>query len=193
MEQGFLPRQGDAMIVVDVQNDFLPGGPLAVPGGDEIIPVLNRVIERFHRRGLPIVATRDWHPPNHCSFMAQGGPWPPHCVQGTPGAQFPGDLELPAETCIVSKGTTAEEEAYSGFEGTLLHRRLQALRVRRLVVGGLATDYCVRATVLDALSLGYNVIYLRDGSRAVNLRQEDGPRAEQAMLRGGARVLNALP
>src|SRR5688500_7820901 len=105
---------GDALILVDVQNDFLPGGSLAVPNGDEIIPILNRYLTLFHARGLPIFATRDWHPPDHCSFAQQGGPWPPHCVAGTPGAAFPRSLELSPGTHIISKATNREKDAYSG-------------------------------------------------------------------------------
>src|SRR5690348_12260677 len=109
------PRAGDALLLVDVQNDFLPGGSLAVPHGDEVIPPLNRLIQSFSRRSLPIFATRDWHPAEHCSFREQGGPWPPHCVAGTQGAAFPANLALPHDTAIVSKATTKEEDAYSGF------------------------------------------------------------------------------
>ena len=177
---------GDALVVVDVQNDFLPGGSLAVPEGEAVVPVLNRYLQAFQRRGLPVVASRDWHPMRHCSFSDEGGPWPAHCVMETPGAAFAPGLALPSSTLIVSKGSDPAREAYSGFEGTDLHERLKQLGVRRLFVGGLATDYCVRQTVQDALARGYAVILLQDAIRAVNAQPGDGQRAEQEMLRGGA-------
>ena len=178
---------GDALVVVDVQNDFLPGGSLAVPDGDEVVPVLNQYIAVFELKGLPIFATRDWHPPNHCSFQPYGGPWPPHCVQGTPGAAFAPALELPASTVLITlKGTQPEKDAYSGFDGTDLDSRLRAQGVGRLFVGGLATDYCVLCTVEDGLKIGYAVVLLQDAIRAVNVRPGDGERAEAEMIRLGA-------
>jgi nicotinamidase/pyrazinamidase len=176
----------DALIVVDVQNDFLPGGSLAVPHGDEVIPVLNRYLAAFELETLPIFATRDWHPLNHCSFLAQGGPWPVHCVMQTRGAQFPPSLRLPSSAVVISKGTSPEKEAYSGFEGTDLEARLRAAAVERLFVGGLATDYCVLNTVRDGLKRGFKVVLLKDSIRAVNVAAEDGRRAEEEMLRHGA-------
>ncbi len=180
------PAQDDALIIVDVQNDFLPGGGLAVPGGDALIPVLNRCIARFVQAGLPIIATRDWHPANHCSFKARGGPWPPHCVTGTSGAEFPGTLELPADTPVISKATAPDKDAYSGFEGTGLESRLHTLGVTRLFVGGLATDYCVLNTVLDGLKLGFEVVLLTDAIQAVDVHPGDGARAIQEMQHKGA-------
>ena len=178
---------GDALVVVDLQNDFLSGGSLAVPHGDEVIPALNRYLVAFARRGLPIFATQDWHPPNHCSFQPCGGPWPPHCVQGTPGAEFAPDLELSASTILITrKGTQPEKDAYSAFDGTDLDARLRKQGVRRLFVGGLATDYCVLCTVNDGLKAGYTVILLQDAIRAVNVRPDDGARAEVEMIRRGA-------
>ncbi len=182
------PAAGDALLVVDVQNDFLPGGSLAVPAGDAVLTPLNRALERFAGRGLPVFASRDWHPADHCSFRAQGGPWPPHCVAGTAGAEFAAALRLPAGTAVISKATTAARDAYSAFDGTDLHARLQALGVRRLVVGGLATDYCVQASVNDALALGYAVVVLRDGVAAVDVNPGDGERALAAMQQRGAVV-----
>ncbi len=187
---GEVPLQpGDALVVVDVQNDFLPGGALAVPEGDAVVPVLNAWIARFTAAGLPIAATRDWHPADHCSFLAQGGPWPPHCVVDTSGAAFSVDLELPAMATIVSKGTRPDDAGYSEFEGTELHHRFQELGVRRVFVGGLATDYCVLNTVLDALRLGYEVRLLTAGIRAVEVRPGDGARAIATMLAAGAVAL----
>jgi len=177
---------GDALLVIDMQNDFLPGGSLAVPRGNEIIPLLNRYIAWFHAHGLPVFATRDWHPPDHCSFLPQGGPWPPHCIAATPGAAFPAALALPADTRIISKATSREQDAYSGFAGTQLEALLQADNVRRLFVGGVATEYCVRNTVQDALQHHYTVFVLVDAVRALNLQADAGPQALEAMAHLGA-------
>ncbi|MEW6168398.1 MAG: isochorismatase family protein [Pseudomonadota bacterium] len=179
---------GDALIAVDVQNDFLPGGSLAVPEGDAVIPALNRALALFGRCDLPVFATRDWHTPDHCSFKARNGPWPPHCVAGTAGAGFAAALQLPASTHIVSKGSSADRDAYSGFDGTELAGTLAALGVRRLFIGGLATDYCVEATVSDALAHGYAVLVLTDAVRAVDVRPGDGERALERMRQRGARL-----
>ena len=179
-------RPGDALIVVDVQRDFLPGGALAVAEGDQVVPVLNRYIARFEQAGLPTVFTRDWHPENHCSFRAQGGPWPPHCVADSAGAAFAPGLVLPASGHVVSKAATVEADAYSGFQGTSLAQWLRAQGSRRLFIGGLATDYCVRETVCDALAAGFAVVLLRDAVRAVEVQPGDGARAEQAMRAAGA-------
>lgn len=177
---------GDALILVDVQLDFLPGGSLAVPQGDEVVPALNRYIAVFRRLTLPVVATRDWHPPDHCSFQAQGGPWPPHCVAGSDGARFAPLLDLPCEARIVSKATTRDRDAYSGFEGTDLDEWLQRAGVSRVFVGGLATDYCVLNTVRDALRIGYATFLLADAVRAVDAQAGDGERAIAEMRRLGA-------
>ncbi|RMF84962.1 MAG: nicotinamidase [Nitrospirae bacterium] len=182
------PRAGDALLVVDVQNDFLPGGALAVAGGDAVVAPLNRAIDRFARAGLPVVASRDHHPPDHCSFRNQGGPWPPHCVAGTPGADFAPDLALPEGAVVVSKATRKEADAYSAFDGTGLAERLHELGVRRLFVGGLATDYCVKASALDALAAGFQVVLLTDAIRAVEAAPGDGAAAIEAMQAAGARL-----
>jgi nicotinamidase/pyrazinamidase len=184
-------QEGDALIVVDVQVDFVPGGNLAAPEGEEVVPVINRYIRAFHDKGLPIFATRDWHPANHCSFQAQGGPWPPHCIQETEGAQFAAGLQLPEEAIIISKATRPDADAYSGFDHTELHERLQALGVRRLFIGGLATDYCVRATVIDARSLGYEAVLLEDAVRAIDAQPGDEQQAKQEMLEAGAKRIAA--
>ena len=183
-------RQGDALLIVDVQNDFLPGGSLAVPRGDEVVPVLNRCLQIFTAQSLPVYATRDWHPERHCSFRAQGGPWPPHCVAGTRGAEFAAALQLPPSAAIVSKAATAEQDAYSGFQGTGLDAQLRAANIRRLFIGGLATDYCVLNTVRDALQLGYRVWLLGDAIRAVDVQPGDGQRAEQEMIKLGAQRIS---
>jgi len=175
-----------ALLIEDLQLDFLAGGSLAVPGGDEVIPVLNRYIMLARGKGMPIFASRDWHPRNHCSFRAQGGLWPEHCVAGTPGAEFAPDLNLPEDAAIVSKATRADAEAYSSFMGTDLTLRLRKLGVKRLLVGGLATDYCVLNTVMDALKAGFEVLLLEDAIRAVNVNPDDGDRAEREMRQAGA-------
>jgi nicotinamidase/pyrazinamidase len=177
---------GDALLVVDVQNDFLPGGRLAVPAGDEVVPVLNQYLALWRGHGLPVFASRDWHPPDHASFHARGGPWPPHCLAESEGAAFPPDLALPPSAVVVSKADRPDLEAYSAFEGTDLDARLGAAGVRRLFVGGLATDYCVRATVRDALARGYATVVLADAVRAVDVRPGDGEAALDEMSRLGA-------
>ena len=182
----------DALIVVDVQNDFCRGGSLAVPDGDAVVPVLNRYMERAHAAGIPIIASRDWHPEKTAHFAAFGGTWPVHCVQGTHGAAFHAGLRLPPETLIASTGMSAKDEGYSALEGQLPDGSgvLDALRERgvtRIHAGGLATDYCVRATVLGALAAGFEVFLLRDASRAVDVAPGDGDRAMAEMLAAGAK------
>jgi nicotinamidase/pyrazinamidase len=176
----------DALLVVDIQRDFLPGGALGVRGGDEVIPVLNRYIAIARRHGMPIIATRDWHPADHCSFHARGGPWPEHCVQDTPGAAFAPQLDLPEDAIIVSKATQADQEAYSTFSGTGLAQRLREAGVQRVLIGGLATDYCVRYSTRDALAEGFEVIVLDDAVRAVEVQPGDGARAKEEMKASGA-------
>jgi nicotinamidase/pyrazinamidase len=176
----------DALLIADIQNDFLPGGALGIRGGDEIIPVLLRYLRRFHLHGLPIYLSRDWHPPHHCSFREQGGPWPVHCVAGSPGSLPPTGFDAPPSAVVIYKAIDPGPDAYSAFQGTALNRHLQAMGVRRLFVGGLATDYCVLNTVKDARALGYDVCLLLDGIKAVDLHPEDGRRAEQAMISLGA-------
>ncbi len=182
-------RKGDALVIVDLQRDFLPGGALPVPRGDEVVPVVNAYIRLFRGKELSIVATRDWHPPDHCSFREHGGLWPPHCVQDTLGAQFAPGLDLPPDVVIVSKAIKPHEEAYSGFQGTDLDERLRAFGARRLYVGGLAADYCVLSTVKDALALGYGVFLLKDAIRAVDLNPGDGDRAIEEMTSLGAALI----
>lgn len=179
-------QPGDALIVVDVQNDFLPGGALGVPGGDQVVPVLMRYMARFQSRGLPIFLSRDWHPPNHCSFRERGGPWPVHCVAGSPGSLPPPGFQAPPSAVVIHKATEPDQDAYSAFQGTPLDERLRAAGVRRLFVGGLATDYCVLNTVKDARKLGYDVCLLTDGIRAVNVQPDDGRKAEEEMVHLGA-------
>jgi len=175
-----------ALIVVDVQVDFCPGGALPVPDGDKIIPFINRYIKMFKENNLPIIATRDWHPPNHISFKPYGGIWPIHCVQNTPGAAFHPKLKLPNNTIVISKATEPNKEAYSGFEGTDLSNILKSKGIKRLFIGGLATDYCVKNTVLDALKLGFQVFLLLDGTKGVNVNPDDSKKAIEEMIRKGA-------
>ena len=178
---------GDALIIVDLQNDFLPpDGALAVPQGREVIPVLNNYINLFSSRNLPVFATRDWHPSTHCSFNTRGGPWPVHCVIDTHGAAFTSDLKLPSDAITVSKPSSEDRETYSSFEGTTLANQLRAKGVNRVFVGGLATDYCVFHTCKDALKDGFKTFLLRDGARAVNVQPEDGAKAEAELARLGA-------
>ncbi len=183
-----------ALIVVDVQNDFCPGGALAVPEGDRVVPVLNEYIRRFQAAGSPMCATRDWHPRVTRHFKEYGGLWPVHCVQGEPGAEFHPDLELPQGVAVVSiKGADPDEDAYSGFHsrgpnGQLLADLLRDEGVGRVYVGGLATDYCVKATVLDALRNGFAATFLVDASRGVNLKPGDAEEAIAEMVRAGADV-----
>jgi len=177
----------DALLIVDVQRDFLPGGALAVPHGDEVVPVLAELAGIFSAASLPVVASRDWHPPDHCSFAEQGGPWPPHCVAGTPGAELDAALSLPAATRIVDKAVATDTDAYSAFEGTDLADWLRQQGVRRVFVGGLATEYCVLNTAADALRNGYQVVLLEDAIRAID--DTDGQRAIDSLRDMNATVL----
>ena len=179
-------RSGDALIIVDVQNDFLPGGAMPVSGGEEIVPVLNRYLTRFADRTLPVFATRDWHPENHCSFREQAGRWPAHAVAHSRGAEFPADLILPARATTIAKGTDPAREASSAFDGTTLAAQLHAAGIHRLFVGGLATESGVLHTVRDALEHGFRVHLLTDAIRAVNLFDHDGLDAVAEMKRLGA-------
>ncbi len=178
------------LLIVDMQIDFCPGGTLAVPGGDAIIPVINRYIEIFRSEGLPIFATRDWHPPVTRHFREFGGLWPPHCVQGSVGARFHPQLKLPDELTVVSKGMDPESDDYSSFRATLesglpLREYLAYAGVMKLYICGLATDYCVRDTSLDALEAGFSVTVLRDAIKGVDLEAGDSSRALKEITRAG--------
>jgi nicotinamidase/pyrazinamidase len=175
-----------ALVVVDVQKDFCPGGALAVHEGDKVIPVLNKYIEKFRKAGAPIIFTRDWHPPDHSSFKTQGGPWPPHCIQNSEGAKVHPNLSIPLEGEIVSKADK-KDEAYSFFQGTDLAAKLHQRGIKRLLVGGLATDYCVKETVLDGLKHGFEVYHLDDASRGVEVNPGDSERALKEMVAKGAK------
>lgn len=175
-----------ALVVVDIQNDFCPGGALPVAHGDLIVKSLNRYIEKFMKASAPILYTRDWHPEDHLSFKPQGGPWPPHCVQGTVGAKFHRDLLLAPGGQIVSKADK-RDEAYSFFQGTNLAKEMHDLGITTLFVGGLATDYCVKETVLDGRREGFEVYHLDDASRGVNVQAEDSELALSEMVAKGAK------
>ncbi|WP_461831985.1 nicotinamidase [Aquifex sp.] len=177
----------DALIVVDMQKDFMPGGALPVPEGDKIIPILNEYIKLFEKKGLPVFFTRDWHPPNHISFKGHGGIWPPHCVQNTEGAKFHEELYIPRDNkFIISKGTSQDFDAYSGFQGTILESLLRERGVRRIFVGGVATDYCVKNTVIGGINLGFEAIVLEDAIKGVDVNPGDVERAVDEMLSKGA-------
>lgn len=189
MREKITLHSSDALIIVDVQQDFLPGGALAVPHGDEVIEPLNRYIQLFQDEGVPIYATRDWHPPNHCSFQAQGGVWPPHCIQQSSGAQWARSLRLPPQSTIISKADRPNHDAYSGFQETPLGELLKRDGVNRLFIGGLATDYCVLNTVKDGVALHYQVYVLGDAIRAVDVTAGDGERAIAEMHCLGAQFI----
>ncbi len=183
------PAAGEALVIVDPQVDFCPGGALAVVEGERVMPVLSELAAAFAAAGAPIYVTRDWHPPQTRHFDR----WPPHCVQGSHGAEFHPDLHLPPGYILVSTGTKPDEDGYSGFEGRTpagrpLAEDMRARGVRSLHVGGLATDYCVRATVLEARARGFEVTVHKDAIRAVEVTPGDGERALDEMRRAGARI-----
>jgi nicotinamidase/pyrazinamidase len=181
--------QKKALIVVDVQNDFCPGGSLAVADGDEVVAPLNELMKEFLDRGEPVFKTRDWHPAKTKHFADYGGIWPVHCVQNTPGAEFhPGLFDDPRIT-IISKGIDESADGYSGFDGTNLAQILRDEEVKEVWVGGLATDYCVKHTVLDAVQQGFRVKALADAMRAVNVNPTDGAQAIAEMRAAGAEIV----
>jgi nicotinamidase/pyrazinamidase len=177
-------RPGDALVIVDVQVDFCPGGALPIERGDEVVHVLNRWISAAVASGVPVIASRDWHPLHHLSFTESGGEWPPHCVQDTPGARFHSQLQLPDSAIIVTKGTRFDRDQYSAFDETGLATELRKRGVRRLWVGGLAQDVCVRATVLDALREEFETVVIADAVRPV--APASGEAATEEMRRAGA-------
>jgi nicotinamidase/pyrazinamidase len=187
MEKGLTIMENDALIVVDVQNDFLPGGALAVTEGHRVIGPLNELMPRFSH----VYATRDWHPRNHKSFSAHGGPWPHHCVQGSLGAEISPKLDHGHIHAVISKGTDTETEGYSAFDGTDLEQRLRAEGIERLFVAGLATDYCVKATVLDARKRRFPVVVVTDAVAAVKVKPEDEMAAINAMRAAGCTLAHS--
>jgi nicotinamidase/pyrazinamidase len=176
-----------ALLIIDFQNDFVPGGALPVPEGDRIAP---RVRELLDSGDFDlVVATRDWHPPNHDSFQAQGGPWPPHCVQGTEGAELHPSLDRSRVDVVINAGYEPELEGYSGFEETELERVLRDRGIESLTAVGLATDYCVRATALEALELGFDVTVDRQGIRGIDVAPGDSERALAEVEAAGGSVV----
>ncbi len=180
----------DALIIADVQKDFLPDGALGIKDGDQIIPVLNEYITIFKEANAKVIASRDWHPSNHVSFQAQGGQWPPHCVQDTEGAQFSPNLKLPDIVTIVSKATDPNKEAYSVFDGTGLANQLISQGITRIFIGGLATDYCIVNSVLDAKKAGLDAVVLTDGVCGIDVNPGDVDKAFEKMAANGATQVN---
>lgn len=188
-------KTASALLIIDVQNDFCPGGSLPVHEGDRIVPALNRYIELFRRWKLPIFASRDWHPAITSHFRDFGGIWPAHCVQVSEGARFHRDLVLPDETIVISKGLDPNRDDYSAFQATTesgmpFPAKIEAMAINKLYVGGLATDYCVKASVLDGLRSGLEMILLEDAIRGVNLTPADSAKAIDEMVRAGAVLMN---
>jgi nicotinamidase/pyrazinamidase len=183
-------KPGDALVIVDVQPDFCPGGALPIAQGDEVVPVLNRAIEAARAAGVPVYASRDWHPRGHLSFVERGGPWPPHCIQDTPGAAFHPALHLPADARIVTKGTRFDKDQYSAFDETGLAGELRHAGVGRVWLGGLAEDVCVKATALDARKAGLEVHLLQAATRPVT---PEGGREAQAEMRAAGVVMELDP
>jgi len=181
-----------ALLVVDVQNDFCPGGTLAIAHGDEVVAPLNKLIDEFLRQGEPVFKSRDWHPEQTKHFAAYGGTWPVHCVQNTKGAEFHPELMDDIHIRVISKGL-GDEDCYSAFDGTTLALELRRLGVEEVWVGGLATDYCVKDTVLDALKEGFRVKAVENAMRSVELQPGDGERAIAEMRAGGAAIINTDP
>ncbi|MEK6531128.1 MAG: nicotinamidase [Deltaproteobacteria bacterium] len=180
------------LLIVDVQMDFCPGGSFPVEGGDEVVPVINRYVALFRDLNLPIIASRDWHPPESSHFKGHGGSWPAHCVQGTTGAGFHPELKLPRSAVIISKGIYVEEEGYSAFDGYDADgRRLDEFFARfsvdAIYLAGLATDYCVKATALEALKRAYKVFLLEDAVKGVDKNKGDSDRSVAEMVNAGAR------
>lgn len=178
-------QPGDALIIVDVQVDFCPGGALPIERGDELVPVLNRWIGATSETGVPLYASRDWHPVHHVSFIESGGRWPPHCLQDSEGARFHPDLRLPSSAVTVTKGLRFDRDQYSAFDETGLATELREKGVTRVWVGGLAQDVCVRATVLDARREGFEAIVITDGTLPVT--RAGGDEATKEMRSAGAR------
>jgi nicotinamidase/pyrazinamidase len=183
-------RKGDGLVLIDVQKDFCPGGALPIERGDAIVPILNRWIAASKKEGIPIYASRDWHPQHHLSFLEEGGKWPPHCIQDSEGAEFHQDLRLPGDVVKITKGVRFDRDQNSVFDETGLADQLRRDRVRRLWVGGLAQDVCVLASVLDARRVGFEVCLLRGATQPVT--PEGGEEAIRTMEAAGALILDEM-
>ncbi|CAG9296848.1 isochorismatase family protein [Celerinatantimonas diazotrophica] len=179
-------KASDALLIIDLQNDFLPGGALGIPSSYQVIEPINRYTQYFERSQATIILSRDWHPEEHCSFIQQNGPWPPHCIQNTQGAQISADFAWPTQAWLVSKATSVEKDAYSAFDGTELSVQMKHCGIKRLFICGLATDYCVLQSTLDALANGFECYLLTDGIDAVNVNEHDGQQAIEKMCAHGA-------
>lgn len=186
-EDALLP--GDALLIVDVQNDFCPGGALPIEGGHDVVPVLNRCIAAALAKEVPVYASRDWHPAHHVSFEERGGPWPPHCIQDSDGARFHPDLALPDGVIKITKGVRFDQDQNSAFDQTGLADQLREDGIGRVQVGGLAEDVCVRATVLDAVKAGFETVLIGNATRPVT--SEGGEKARREMADAGARIEDA--
>lgn len=184
-------RRGDALLIVDLQRDFCEGGALAVPDGDAVVPIIQDWVKQAVAQGVPIYASRDWHPPQHVSFEQQGGPWPPHCVQESEGAAFHPSFEPPGDIVPVIKGTRLDRDQYSAFDATGLAADMRRSHVERIWIAGLAQDVCVRASTLDALKEGFEVLLLKDATRPVDEGQ--GTLALEEMKAGGASIVGGDP
>jgi len=180
-------KKGDALIIVDVQKDFCPGGALPVEDGEKIVPVLNTWIETAEQQGIPIYASRDWHTVRHVSFKDQGGPWPPHCLRDSEGAGFHSGLHLPDNVVKITKGVRFDQDQNSVFDQTGLTLQLKRDGIERLWIGGLAQDVCVLASVLDARNEGFDVFVIREATRPVS--PEGGEKALQDMEKAGAVIV----
>lgn len=178
--------KGDALLIVDVQNDFCAGGALAVKDADTIIPEINRWIDASSRYAVPVLASRDWHPQHHLSFDSEGGPWPAHCINDSYGAQFHSDLALPSNTIVVTKGVRFDQDQYSAFDQTGLDVYLENNGIKRIILTGLALDVCVQATALDARQHDIDVVLIAAATRSVFV--EDGLKALDKMRAAGVTI-----
>jgi nicotinamidase/pyrazinamidase len=176
----------DALLIVDVQNDFCPGGALPIEEGDQVVTPINAWIREFNIRDLPVFASRDWHPKHHLSFTSEEGRWPPHCIQDTPGAQFHNALELPESAIVVTKGVRFDQDQNSAFDQTGLEAYMQRKGIRRLFIAGLALDVCVLATAVDARKMGFEVMLISEACRSVNVR--NGQEALALMRAAGVNI-----
>jgi len=183
-------QPGDALLLVDVQIDFCPGGNLPIADGDQVVPVLNRWLAAAREKGIPVYASRDWHPSGHMSFAARGGQWPDHCLQDSAGAAFHPDLALPEDTVVISKGVRFDKDQYSAFDETGLAERLHQDGVSRVWVGGLALDVCVEATALGGREAGFAVRLIPEASKAITA--DGAARAIAAMREAGVTIQDAL-